>query len=533
MTFQPPSNAESLTMAFTPRELAQASRWIRRPVHLIQEPNNGRIGVSQGATSAHHTDEFDHLATLPPLYPEWLGDRYFCETHDLRFPYVGGAMANGIASPAMVIALAQAGMMGFLGTAGLSLDEMRNYIEQTRRALGDDSPGWGANLIHSPQEPAKEMATVDLFFELGVRRVSASAFMGLTPAVVRYAARGLRQRPNGGIERQNHLFAKISRPEVAAHFMRPAPRKILDQLVETNQLSPQEAQLAKQIPIAADLTVESDSGGHTDNRPLSALFPVIAHLRDRITQEHGYAAPIRLGAAGGLGTPSSVASAFTLGAAYVVTGSINQASVEAAQSQRAKQLLAQASFSDVTMAPAGDMFEMGVEVQVLQRGVLFASRAKRLYEVYSRYDGIDAIPDEQRAALEDQIFRHNLDAIWDKTRAYFKAHDPGELDRAQNDPKHKLALVCRWYLGLSSKWPLKGDTDRAMDYQIWMGPAQGAFNDWVSDTFLEPLEARKVVQMALNLIEGAAIITRAQQLRNYGAAIPAGAFHITPRRLGL
>ena len=36
--------------------------------------------------------------------------------------------------------------------------------------------------------------------------------------------------------------------------------------------------------------------------------------------DYGYARPIRVGAAGGLGTPESVASAFALGAAYVLTG---------------------------------------------------------------------------------------------------------------------------------------------------------------------------------------------------------------------
>ena len=35
---------------------------------------------------------------LPPVYPEWLGDRTFQESHGVRFPYVMGSMANGIAA---------------------------------------------------------------------------------------------------------------------------------------------------------------------------------------------------------------------------------------------------------------------------------------------------------------------------------------------------------------------------------------------------------------------------------------------------
>jgi trans-AT polyketide synthase/acyltransferase/oxidoreductase domain-containing protein len=56
-----------------------------------------------------------------------------------------------------------------------------------------------------------------------VRRVEASAFMFLTPAVVRYAFSGVTRDAAGQIQRINHVFAKISRPEVAQHFMAPPP----------------------------------------------------------------------------------------------------------------------------------------------------------------------------------------------------------------------------------------------------------------------------------------------------------------------
>ena len=94
-----------------------------------------------------------------------------------------------------------------------------------------------------------------------------------------------------------------------------------------------------------------------------------------------------------------------------------------------------------------------------------------------------------------------------------------------------MALIFRWYLGMSSKWAIAGDPKRRADYQIWCGPAMGAFNDWVKGSFLEKLEERGVVQVALNLLEGAAVVTRAQQLRTYGVPVPSAAFHFTPRPL--
>jgi hypothetical protein len=94
-----------------------------------------------------------------------------------------------------------------------------------------------------------------------------------------------------------------------------------------------------------------------------------------------------------------------------------------------------------------------------------------------------------------------------------------------------MALVFRWYLGLSSKWAIAGDPDRRLDYQIWCGPAMGAFNAWTRGSFLEAPEARSAPQIARNLLEGAAVITRAQQLRSYGVAMPAAAFRFSPRPL--
>ena len=45
------------------------------------------------------------LAFTPSLPPENLGDPEFKKRHNLRYAYVGGAMANGITSTAMVEAM--------------------------------------------------------------------------------------------------------------------------------------------------------------------------------------------------------------------------------------------------------------------------------------------------------------------------------------------------------------------------------------------------------------------------------------------
>jgi hypothetical protein len=94
-----------------------------------------------------------------------------------------------------------------------------------------------------------------------------------------------------------------------------------------------------------------------------------------------------------------------------------------------------------------------------------------------------------------------------------------------------MALVFRSYLGLASRWAIDGVSERSSDYQIWCGPAMGAFNTWARGSFLEAPQNRTVAQVALNLLEGAAAITRAQQLRSYGVPVPAAAFDFRPREL--
>src|SRR5690606_35572093 len=109
-------------------------------------------------------------------------------------------------------------------------------------------------------------------------------------------------------------------------------------------------------------------------------------LRDRIVAERGYDRPVRVGAAGGIAAPASVAAAFAMGAAYVLTGTVNQACVEAGTSPMVREMLAEAGANDVGMAPASDMFEGGVKVQVLKRGTLFAQRGEKLYALYRDHD---------------------------------------------------------------------------------------------------------------------------------------------------
>lgn len=525
-------DAREAPPAFSGQDLLAVVQRPREASFVVQDPASGRLGVATGGRllGTHQPGAYNLQAWLPGLYPEWLGDRSFLETHGTRFGYVSGAMANGIATTEMVIAMAKAGFLGFFGAAGLDFERVQRAVATLNDALGT-SHSFGCNLIHSPNEPELEARVAQLYIDQGVRRVSAAAYMQLTLPIVHYAYSGLSQNAAGQVLRKNFVFAKISRPEVARRFLAPAPKEMLDALVAQGRLTTLEAELAAHLPVAEDITVESDSGGHTDNQALGALFPGILGVRDEAVLRHGFKRPIRIGAAGGLGTPGAVAAAFTMGASYVLTGSVNQACVESGLHETGRKMLAEAGLADVVMAPAADMFELGVEVQVLMRGTMFGVRAKKLYELYRNNDSLESIPALDRARLEDQLLRQSLPDAWASTRAYWQARDPHEVERAEREPKHKMALVFRAYLGQASRWAIHGLPERRADYQIWCGPAMGAFNAWSKGSFLEAPENRSVVQVARNLMEGAAVVTRAQQLRSYGVPVPASAFDFRPRRL--
>ncbi|MEQ8970430.1 MAG: PfaD family polyunsaturated fatty acid/polyketide biosynthesis protein [Coleofasciculus sp. C1-SOL-03] len=508
------------SIGFDPKGMKTRLLNLHQPCYVLS--NRGQIGFTNEGDICYADntggEPIETLMVVPPLLPEQLGDRNFLRFHGVNYAYMAGAMAGGIASAELVIALGKAGILSSFGAAGLIPAQIEAAIGQIQQALPEGP--YGFNLIHSPSEAALERRAVDLYLNHGVRTVEASAFLDLTPHIVYYRAAGLSLNALGQIEVKNKVIAKLSRPEVARKFLQPAPEKMLRQLVEHQQITALQARLAETVPMADDITVEADSGGHTDNRPLVCLLPSILALRDEMQRKYGYDRQVRVGAAGGIGTPESALAALMMGASYIVTGSVNQSCVEAGTSAHTKRLLAQASMVDMIMAPCADMFEMGVKVQLLKRGTLFPMRAQKLYELYKGYDSIEDIPLPERQKLEEQVFGKSLESIWQDTIAYFGQRDPEQIARAECNPKRKMALIFRWYLGLSSRWASSGVNGREMDYQIWCGPAMGSFNDWVRGSYLAEPKARRVVDVAYHIMMGAAYLYRLQSLKLQGLQLP-------------
>ena len=459
--------------------------------------------------------EKDLIGIIPGIVVSSLGSADFRSEHGVKYSYVGGAMVGGISSRAMVKALAEGGALGIFGASGFQPPKIEKEIIALKAEL--NGKPFGSCLINTPHDPSWEETVVEIYLKHQIRLIEASAFMQLSPSLVRYRLSGASTRPDGTIDVPNRIMAKVSRVELARRFFAPAPEKLVKAALEKGWITPAEAALAPQIPMAQDLTAEADSGGHTDFRPALALWPAMVATAREMTEKHGYTTPLRVGAAGGIGTPWALMAAQQMGVSYFVTGSINQSCREAGLAQSGRELLAKAGQTDVVQGPAADMFELGAKVQVLKFGTLYAMRAQKLADAYRQYNSMEEIPAADREMFETQIFKQPLNEIWNQTKSFFQERDPEHVAKAEADPHYKMALVFRWYLGQASRWAIGGTEDRRTDWQIFCGPAQGAFNEWAKGTIFEKAENRGVVELAMNLLYGAAVLMRRNLAVTLGA----------------
>ncbi|WP_024834388.1 ACP S-malonyltransferase [Ruminiclostridium josui] len=451
------------------------------------------------ATKASNENEYEeHLGkqrviketacAFPEITEFSLGSFEFKKEYNLKYAYVTGGMYKGIASEEMVIKMGKAGMMGFFGTGGVDFPKIEEAIRRIQKEL-TEGQAYGFNFLHSPDSPEREEKLVDLFLQYKVRNIEAAAFLTITPALVRYRAKGLKHTQQKTVSISNRIIAKVSRPEVAEAFLSPAPERIVSKLLAEGNITSEEAMLLKEVPVADGICVEADSGGHTDGGVAFALLPAMIKLRDDMMEKYRYQKKILLGAAGGIGTPEAAAAAFILGADFILTGSINQCTVEAATSEAVKDLLQQINVQDTEYVPAGDMFELGAKVQVMKKGLFFPARANKLFELYRRYNSIDEIDEKTKKQIEEKYFKRSFEKVFEECKSFYSAN---EIEKAEQNPKHKMALIFRWYFGYSTNLALNGSKESRVDYQIHCGPALGAFNQWVKGSDKENWRNRHV-----------------------------------------
>lgn len=428
-----------------------------------------------------------------------LGNPGLKKLYNLKYAYMVGGMYRGVTSKEMVVSLGKNGMIGFLGTGGVKLDDIGKQIDYIQNNLAYNE-AYGVNLVYAIGKEEREKALFDMLLKKNVRNVELAAYMSVSKAVLYYKAKGMKKK-DGKICSENVIMAKLSRPEVAEEFCSPASEEALSELFEADLITRDQMEMMSKVPVADVICVESDSGGHTDQAVAIVAFPAICMLRDRICQKYNYDVPIYIGAAGGIGAPAAAAAMFVMGADFILTGSINQCTVESGMNENVKEMLQNVNVQDTDYAPAGDMFEMNAKVQVMKKGVFFPARANKLHELYDIYDSWEQIDAETRNKIETRYFKKSFSEILE----YVKQHYSGNQFKQNMNDKQKLAAVFKWYINNCSKAALEGRMNEKVNFQVHCGPAMGVFNQWVKGTELENWRNRKVAEIGERLMEETAV----------------------------
>ncbi|OLR94815.1 acyltransferase domain-containing protein [Actinokineospora bangkokensis] len=391
--------------------------------------------------------------TLPPPDPapaarpvSGRGSAAVRDAYAVRHACLAGSLDHGVSSPELVRSLGSAGFFGFLGTRGLTEDQVRAALSAVRGA-----PRCGA--AWNPDLDDAVMA--DLLIDNGVHCAEVRADRcSATPGLLRFRYSG----------EQRRVLVRVTTPASAQRFLRPPDAGLLRQLVDTGVLSPADAAAAR-APLATEVAVEGEW--------VSGL-PAIAAL----------GAGVAVGAAG-VGTPRAVDAAFALGADFVLTTSLNQATPEAATSTAAKDLLSLLDVGDTTAAPDPDQFGIGGRAEVARKGTLYAARAERLYRLYLRHGTLADLPAHHRDEVERTHFGRPLAEVC--------AGLPGP-------PGEELARAFAAYCRDATAAALLGTAGRRMDYRVPAGPDLGAFNGFTRGTALADWRERGAAAVAATLV---------------------------------
>ncbi|AJG79665.1 MULTISPECIES: ACP S-malonyltransferase [Bacillus cereus group] len=414
-----------------------------------------------------------------------VGSTEFMRDYNLKYPYVVGGMHKGITSEQLILKLGENRILGFLGTNGLDISKIENAICNIKNKFTKQEP-YGINIVYNPNNLEMENTLIDLCIKHDVRNIEVSNYIHVTPALVKFRVDGIRNR---GQDSDKRIIAKVSRPDIAELFLSPAPEPLLKKMLSENQISNEEASILRKIPVADDICVQGDCGGHTDQGALFAILPSIMLLKGQLIKKYNYQKEIRIGAAGGIGTPYAAAATFMLGADFIQTGSINQCTVESGISNHVKDMLSKIDVQDTDYAPSSEFFEIGGKVQVLKKGVFFPARAKKLYDIYRKYQSLDEIDEQTKVKIQEKYFKKSFNKVFEEAA---KRYSYTEIQKAQKNPKYKMSLIFRWYLEYTLELALRGDENNKVDYQVYCGPALGSFNQWVKGTNLENWQNRHV-----------------------------------------
>ncbi|MFE5217385.1 MULTISPECIES: ACP S-malonyltransferase [unclassified Streptomyces] len=340
--------------------------------------------------------------------------------------------------------------------------------------------GWGIGLRAGPG--ADRLVT--LLLDRGVRHVEADHPYGPDAALVRFRFTGARRTPAGTPVARRHVLARVSGLDQAAAFLRPPSPDLLAELVRTGGLSAQEADAARELPVASDLAVQAPAGWHADGADAYQLLPSVAALAARGPGPE----PVHVGLRGVVGTPEQAATAFALGAAFLVSTSLTACAPNARLSAQLGRTLTEVTDDDLTWAPTERYATLGVPARVVRRGTLFPARAHLLHRLLRAHRFLAEVPAARRRHIEEEVLGGPAAGL-----------PPGALDG-----RVRTTDVFRWYVRETARRTGAGDPVRPLDHQLPCDPELTHFNRAALGTGLAARQARTPGAVAGHLLTKAA-----------------------------
>lgn len=418
--------------------------------------------------------------------------------YDLKYPYLVGGIERGITSKEMVVKCGKHNILSFLGTKRMNIEKIRESIVYIKKHL-TNGEAFGVNITYDPLDTELASKVVDLCFEYDVKNIELCGYHYMPKYIIRYKFNNLKYK-NNKVICNNKIFLKTDRLNDLEQLMEPASEEVLESLTKERLITDAEKRLLKNVSVIDALTISCESGGNMYKSNILNVLPTAINIRDSKVKEQGYDNNIYIGVAGDIGTPESVAIMFLLGADYIVTDSINQCSIESSLSDLTKDLLQQAGIEDTIYVPDADNFEIGAKIPVLKRGVMFPSRANKLYDLYRYYNSYYQIDKKLREHIEKNYFRKTFDEYYEEC----KRNEPIEkIDIIEKDEKKKMALVFKQYLIEAASYGQEGLEEEKMNFSIYCSPALGAFNKYCNGGEMENWRNRSITKIAEILMHDA------------------------------
>ncbi|MER6530589.1 ACP S-malonyltransferase [Streptomyces sp. NPDC001508] len=420
-----------------------------------------------------------HRLRRRPVSKERLGAARFRERYGAELAWVASGTGDGAVRGEVCREARAAGMAAFADPV-LDASDGASYGEAGRQ-------GWGTGLRPGPD--AEELVTQLLAHE--VRYVEADYPHGPDAALVRFRFTGARRGPAGTPVAVRHVIARVTGLDQAAAFLRPPTPALLAELVRTGGLSAEEAEAARDLPVASDLAVQTPQGWHTDGADVYQLLPSVAVLA-----AHGPGPePVHVGLRGAVGTPEQAATAFALGAAFLVATSLTACAPAARLAEGLKHTLARAGDDDVTWAPTERHATLGVRARVVRHGTLFPARAGLLHRLLREHRYFADVPEQRRRHIEEQVLGRPVTEL-------------PAADRA--DGRVRTADVFRWYARETARRTAGGDPVRPLDHQLPCDPELTHFNRATAGTALAEWAARSPDAVAGHVLTNAAELLAAR-----------------------